>query len=129
MSRVLFIFCLGEQVVTRAQGFEQANQPELVYDQSIYLWLFDDRPPVHPVYGVYNKHSPPLRKDDMTRYYDGMDIFQHSIDNFVNHHCDPYVRFLTSKFCYRLYYTVFLFRQFESGRWSGNHKLMVRPPM
>ena len=113
MSRVLFIFCLGKQVVTRAQGFEQANQPELVYDQSIYLWLFDDRPPVHPVYGVYNKHSPPLRKDDMTRYYDGMDIFQHSIDNFVNHHCDPYVRFLTSKFCYRLYYTVFMFSQFE----------------
>ena len=98
MRKIPLILGLCGQAFRRVHGFEQGKNPELVYNQSIYLWLFDDRPPVHPVYGVYNKHSPPMRKDDMTRYSDGMEIFEHSIDNFVNHHCNPYVSFLTSKF-------------------------------
>ena len=72
-----------------------AEDPRLVYNQSIYTYLFDD---VHPKHGVYNKNSPPIRKDDMTRYSDGMEIFQHSIDKFVDHHCDPYINFLESKY-------------------------------
>ena len=89
--RSLLVLGLGGQFVLRGL----AEDPRLVYNQSIYSYLFDD---VHPKHGIYNKNSPPIRKDDMTRYYDGMEIFEHSIDKFVDHHCDPYVNFLESKF-------------------------------
>ena len=86
----LLVLGLGGQLVHRGL----AEDPRLVYNQSIYSYLFDD---VHPKHGVYNKNSPPIRKDDMTRYNDGMEIFEHSIDKFVDHHCDPYINFLESK--------------------------------
>ena len=85
----MWVVCLLSIVIQTS-----AELPRLVYDQNIYNFLFDD---AHPNYGVYNKNSPPIRKDDMTRYSDGMAIFEHSIDKFVDHHCDPYVNFLESK--------------------------------
>ena len=89
--RNIFVLGLWGSMVRRGL----AEDPRLVYNQSIYAYLFDDS---HPNFGVYNKNSPPIRKDDMTRYYDGMEIFQHSIDKFVDHHCDPYINFLESKY-------------------------------
>ena len=90
MRKIFVLGLLGSMV---RRGL--AEDPMLVYNQSIYTYLFDNS---HPNFGVYNKNSPPLRKDDMTRYYDGMEIFQHSIDKFVDHHCDPYINFLESKY-------------------------------
>ena len=90
MRKIFVLGLLGSMV---RRGL--AEDPMLVYNQSIYTYLFDGS---HPNFGVYNKNSPPLRKDDMTRYYDGMEIFQHSIDKFVDHHCDPYINFLESKY-------------------------------
>ena len=89
--RNIFVLGLWGSMVRR----RLAEDPRLVYNQSIYTYLFDES---HPNFGVYNKNSPPIRKDDMTRYYDGMEIFQHSIDKFVDHHCDPYINFLESKY-------------------------------
>ena len=88
--RKIFVLGLWGSMVRRGL----AEDPMLVYNQSIYTYLFDES---HSNFGVYNKNSPPLRKDEMTRYYDGMEIFQHSIDKFVDHHCDPYINFLESK--------------------------------
>ena len=91
--RSLLVLELGSQFVRKGL----AEDPRLVYNQSIYSYLFDD---VHPKHGVYNKNSPPIRKDDMTRYHDGMEIFEHSIDKFVDHHCDPYINFLESEYSF-----------------------------
>ena len=60
MRRVLLILGFGGVVVRRVP----AERPKLVYNQSIYHYLFDND---HPEYGVYNKNSPPIRrvfKDD-----------------------------------------------------------------
>ena len=100
--RSLLVLGLGGQLVRRGL----AEDPRLVYNQSIYSYLFDD---VHPKHGVYNKNSPPIRKDDMTRYYDGMEIFEHSIDKFVDHHCDPYINFLESKYSFIQNYSIHIY--------------------
>ena len=68
----------------------------LVYNQTIYSYLFETER-VEEGFGGYNKNSPPMRKDEMTYYDDGMVQFNHSIDAFVDHHCDPYTNFLESK--------------------------------
>ena len=73
---------------------ESADPPDMVYDQNIYSYLFN-KPRVN--WGVYNKNSPPMRKDEMTKYTDGMAQFNHSIDAFVDWHCEPYINFLQSK--------------------------------
>ena len=73
---------------------ESQDTPQLVYDQRIYRKLFTD---AHPDFGLYNKNSPPMRKDEMTRYDDNMVQFNNSIDMFVEWHCDPYINFLQSK--------------------------------
>ena len=73
---------------------ESLETPELVYDQSIYEHLFEKS---REGYGKYNKNSPPMRKDEMTRYNDGMPEFNNTIDKFVDHHCEPYINFLESK--------------------------------
>ena len=92
---------------------ESNDRPDLVYDQDIYSYLFTK---ARENWGVYNKNSPPMRKDEMTRYTDGMAQFNHSIDAFVEFHCKPYRHFLQSKlyrnqncFCMRhnyLYYII-----------------------
>ena len=78
---------------------ESQDWPGLVYHQRIYEYLFEEGQDTDrdEDYGVYNKNSPPMRKDDMTRYNDGMEIFNNTIDKFVDHHCEPYSKFLESK--------------------------------
>ena len=82
----------------------------LVYDQSIYEHLFQSK---RETFGKYDKNSPPLRKDDMTRYTDGMEEFDNDIDKFVEWHCEPYVNFLKSKWLIR--FTVLYFKQIWNG--------------
>ena len=76
-----------------ASTVESQDTPELVYNQSIYEHIFETA----GKFGKYDKNSPPLRKDDMTRYTDGMEEFDNDIDKFVEWHCEPYVNFLKSK--------------------------------
>ena len=76
-----------------ASKVESQDTPELVYNQSIYQHIFE----TDGKFGKYDKNSPPLRKDDMTRYTDGMEEFNNDIDKFVDHHCEPYINFLESK--------------------------------
>ena len=87
MLAVIVLFGLSGRV-------QSVVTPELVYNQTIYDYLFtrDD-----PTWGKYNKNSPPMRKDEMTKYNDGMVQFNNSIDMFVDWHCDPYINFLESK--------------------------------
>ena len=66
----------------------------LVYNQRIYKHLFETD---NDDWGIYNKNSPPMRNDEMTRYNDGMVQFNNSIDMFVDWHCVPYENFLESK--------------------------------
>ena len=75
------------------------ERPGLVYHQDIYKFLFEENQDTErdELYGVYNENSPPMRKDEMTRYTDGMEMFNNDIDKFVDHHCDPYINFLDSK--------------------------------
>ena len=87
MLAVIVLFGLSGRV-------QSVVTPELVYNQTIYEHLFEKG---HPVWGKYNKNSPPMRKDEMTKYNDGMDKFNNSIDIFVDWHCDPYINFLESK--------------------------------
>ena len=84
---------------------ESQDTPELVYNQSIYEHIFE----TDGKFGKYDKNSPPLRKDDMTRYTDGMEEFDNDIDKFVEWHCEPYVNFLKSKWLIR--FTVLYFKQ------------------
>ena len=87
MLALIVLVCLSGQV-------ESNDRPDLVYNQTIYSYLFNTQ---RENWGVYNKNSPPMRKDEMTRYTDGMAKFNHSIDAFVDYHCRPYINFLQSK--------------------------------
>ena len=75
------------------------DRPRLVYDQDIYNYLFETGRDSHrdSLYKKYNKNSPPMSQDDMTRYHDSMEIFNYDIDKFVDWHCDPYISYLESK--------------------------------
>ena len=94
-SLVLSVLIFGE--------VESQDSPQLVYDQRIYRKLFND---AHPEFGQYNKNSPPMRKDAMTRYNDNMVQFNNSIDMFVDWHCEPYINFLQSKPFFKNRFTI-----------------------
>ena len=100
-------------------GRVESEKIGLVYNQTIYSYLFETER-VEEGFGVYNRNSPPMRKDEMTYYDDGMVQFNHSIDAFVDHHCDPYTNFLESKcqafiekLCGQSFYSVKFFGQIE----------------
>jgi len=86
MLALLVLVCLAGRVISAGDI--------LVYDQRIYNHLFETN---NADWGIYNKNSPPMRTDEMTKYNDGMVQFNNSIDMFVDWHCVPYENFLESK--------------------------------